>query len=294
MVDVPSAILGALNQGGDGARLLQAGFVSADTTGAWVDVQGARVPAAMGTDFLPEVGEIVNVWNIGDRYLIMGPAAVKPDVGTVQSVTGGFVTLLTSIGTTVTCPYDGSAVTPSAGQQMKLMWRNGAFAMLMSTSPPPVTPPPAPVAGASAHTDVFTTIDAGSYGSGRWWTGEVWASDSNLGAWWYGSKINDTIPSGAVIQKVEIFVPGGTQISGSNPNFALHGDQSKPGGAPGLTTVASPSIAPGWVSLPNSVGDALKAGGGSWGVGVNHGGYNIFPSRAQDGDTGKLRIQSVY
>lgn len=292
MTDVSSALLAHLAGKPAGVRLMQALFVSADTTGALIDVQGSRIPAAMGTAFLPEVGEVVNVWNIDDRYLVMGPAAVKPDQGTVQSVTGGLVTLLTSIGTTVTCPYDGT--TPSAGQVMKLLWHNGAFAMLMSTSPAPVVAPAPPDTGLTTHVDVFTAVDAGSYGSGRWWTPSVWASDNNVGAWFYGTKIADTIPAASGIETVELFVPASTQIQFAGPNFATHPHTSKPGGAPSLSVVGAIGITPGWVQLGSAFGNVLRNGGGSYGIGVSHGGYNIFPSLADDAMSGALRITSLY
>jgi hypothetical protein len=47
-------------------------------------------------------------------------------------------------------------------------------------------------------------------------------------------------------------------------------------------------------SVGISIGNVLRNGGGSFGVGVDHGGYNIFPSLAQDGQSGALRITSVY
>lgn len=291
MVDVSSAILAALNTGGKGVRLMQATFVSASATGCLVDIQNNRVPAVLGTNWLPEVGEVVNLWVIDDWYLIMGPAAVKPDQGTVQSVSSGLVTLLTSIGTTVVAPYAGT--TPSAGQVMKLLWHNGPFAFLMSTSPTPATAPPAPTTGATTHSDVFMPIDAGSYGSGRWWTPRVWASDSNLGAWFYGTKTADTIPATAAMQRVEIYISP-AQISGSAPNFAVHGYATNPGAAPSMATVSAVAIAGGWITLPTSIGNNLKSGGGYLGVGVAHGGYNILHSLAEDGFSGALRITSTY
>jgi hypothetical protein len=290
-MDVSSALLTAIASGGAGVRVLQATFVSATSTGCLVDIQGNRVPATTATAFLPEVGEIVWLWAIDDRFFIIGPAATKPDQGTVQSAASGLVTLTTSLGTTVTCPYEGPA--PAAGQVMKLLWHNGAFAFLMSTSPSPVAPPPAPSTGATTHQDQFNTIDAGSYGS-RWFTSQIWGSDHNLGAWFYGSKISDTIPSSAVIQRVQLWVPPGSQISGSAPNFAVHPHQTKPASAPALSTVAAVGITGGYVDLPVSVGNALKNGGGSYGVGLNHGGYNILLSRDQDPATGQLIITSTY
>ncbi|MFF9565723.1 hypothetical protein ACF1AJ_20410 [Leifsonia sp. NPDC014704] len=273
-------------------RVLQGTFVAAAASGYTVDVGGGRIPADLGTAYLPEVNEIVWVWAIDDKYFVMGPVTPKPDRGTVVSVASGIATLTTALGT-VTAPYSGS--TPSAGQVMKLAWHGGPFASLMSTSPPPPAPPAPPAPATTTHVDDFYAIDAGSYRAGSgWWTPQVRAGDTNFGAWFYGTKIADTIPATAQIKRVLLYLSPAS-IGGANPNYALHPHPSKPGGAPALTTFTSGLPATtGDLDLPTSVGDALKAGGGSAGVGINHGGNSIFNSLAADGLSGRIRITSVY
>lgn len=291
--DYTSELLRALG-GRSRVRILQGTFVAATAAAVTVDIGSSRIPALLGTVFLPEVNEPVWVWNVDKQFFVMGPVAVKPDRGTVQSVSSGLATLSTAFGTVI-APYTGA--TPSAGQTMKLLWHGGPFAMLMSTSPAGGTPPPAGGGGTSAHVDEFPALDAGSYGSGRWWTPQVYASDQNLGAWFYGTKIQDTLPAAAAIQKVEVCVPGGTDISGSAPNFAVHAYTAKPGGSPALSAVGAAAIAPGWCDLKSvgvAIGNALRSGAGAYGIGLNHGGFNVFPSLAQDGFSGRLRITSVY
>lgn len=291
MSDVTDSLLATLGDKPPGVRALQGTFVSGSTTGCLVDVSGSRIPAILGTSFLPEVNEIVWLWNIGERFFIMGPAAIKPSQGVVTAVASGLATLTSSVGTTVVAPYTGT--TPTVGQTMKLLWHGGPFAMLMSTSPAGGTPPPPPGATPTTHTDYFYAVDAGSYGSGRWWTNQVWASDNNLGAWFYGSKINDTIPASAVVSSIQIYVSA-QQISGSAPNFALHPYYTNPGTSPSYASVTAVGVTPGWVSLPAGFGSALKSGGGYAGVGVDHGGYNIFNSLAADAQSGRLCIVSTY
>lgn len=265
-------------------------FVEASSSGYTVDVGGGRIPAALGTSYLPEVNESVWVWFIDGKPFVIGPTLAKPDRGTVVDVNSGLVQLTTDLGTVLT-PYGGAA--PTAGDVMKLTWHGGPYAMsVMSVSPPPNVAPPASVGGAKVHTDEFAAIDAGSFISGRWWTDMVYADASNLGAWFYGTKIADTVPSDAVIQRVDIFISEQT-ISGT-PNFALHSHLTKPAGAPSLSSSTAVAIAHGWVQLPTSFGNALRAGGGQRGVGLNHGGNSILHSRAQDGQSGSLRITSTY
>jgi hypothetical protein len=260
-------------------------FVSASAAGCVVDAGGGRIPAQFGTSYLPEISERVWLWFIDGVAFMMGSAMAKPGQGTVVSVAAGLVTLSTDFGQ-ILVPYNG-ALTPTAGQVLKLTWQGGGYAgSIMSTSPAAaIAPPPPPVAGggSTGHTDTFTAINAGSFRD-RWWTSQLYASDNNLGAWFYGSKIADTLPAAAVISSIQVFVSA-QQITGSAPNFGVHPHQSA------STAI---SIAPGWVGLPLIFGNALRAGGGSFGIGLDHGGYSILKSLTQDGQSGALRIVSTY
>jgi hypothetical protein len=86
-----------------------------------------------------------------------------------------------------------------------------------------------------------------------------------------------------------------TQLRYAAPIFGLHSYASKPGGAP--AAVSSPTSVgvggQGWVDLPVAFGNALKSGGGAFGIGTGHGGYNIFASRGEDGQSGALRITFI-
>ncbi|GAA3330673.1 hypothetical protein HP467_07195 [Curtobacterium albidum] len=272
-------------------RSLVGTFVSASATGCEVDVGNGRVPARFGTGYLPEVNETVNVLFIDDDVFVMGPTTTKAPRGTVVSVAASLVTLDTDYGP-VTAPYGGDP--PATGQVMALRWHGGPFAMgVASTTPPAPVPPEPPAASTTPHVDTFQAIDAGSFNRYGWQQAQVWASDSYQGAWFYGTKIPDTIPASASIQKVEIYLSP-TQIRFAPPNFALHAHPTKPGGAPTYGVEQAVGAAEGWLTLPTQWGDYLKAGGGSFGVGVDHGGYSIFRSLSQDGMSGALRISSTY
>lgn len=267
-------------------------FVAATATGCTVDVGGGRIPARLGSSYLPEVNETVNVWTFDDgTTFVMGPTVGKAPTGTVTAVASSLVTLSTVFGD-VTAPYIGS--TPAAGQIMGLRWHGGPLALgVMSTSPAAPTPPDPPAESTSRHVDVFQALDAGSWNRFGWQQAQVWASDSYSGLWTYGSKIADTLPASADVAKVEIYLPV-VSLYGNPPNFALHAYTKKPAGQPGYGTTVPLAVRPGWNTLPKSWGNALRSGGGSFGVGVNHGGKNIFRSLAQDGMSGALRITSTY
>lgn len=265
---------------------------SVTSTGFVVVLQGQPFPAYAGSGYMPAVAEQVRVWFVDEIAYVMGPAAPNPGQGTVVSVTGGQVTLNVPNGTLI-APYS-STLTPNPGDVMQIVWGNGPFAIAtLSAAPASAASPGTNSAAPRAHTDVFQATDSGSYQS-RWWTNDVWASDSNLGAWFYGSKLADTLPAAAVIQSVQLFVSV-QQLQGAAPNFALHGYQAKPSGAPALTSATAVGVGGGgWVTLPVGFGNALRSGGGAAGVGVAHGGDSIFNGQGSDGQSGALRIISTY
>lgn len=290
-MDQANTLLRAIS-GKSKVTILPGTFVSATLTTFQVDVGGGRIPAAPLTSYLPEINESVWVVFIDGVPYVAGPTVGKAGQGVVTAVSGGLVTMTTAFGTVV-APYPAS-LTPTVSQTLKIIWQGGPFAVgVMSAVPASGVAPPAPTTGTTTHTDTFTAIDGGTYQSGRWWTTQVYASSSTLGAFFYGSKISDTIPAGATVQAIQFYVSP-AQISGASPNFALHAYLSKPGGSPTLTSSTAVAIAPGWVTIPTGFGTALKAGGGSFGVGFNHGGFNIFNSLAADGLSGALKITSVY
>lgn len=291
-LDQSDAIQAVLNTKSN-VKVLSGTFVSATATILTVDCGNGRVPCFSLTDYLPAVGEVVYVMFIDSIPYVCGPVKVKPNQGTVVSVSGGLVTLTTAFGNVV-LPYT-TTITPTAGQIMYLIWQGGqGFAVaVMSVQPVVVAPPVKIVAGRKSHTDTFKATASGSYQSGHFWNDDVYSSTGNIAEWVYGWKMSDTIPSSAVIHSVQLYCSM-KQIFGSDPNFALHSDLSL-SGSPSLGGVtAIPIVNRGWINLPVSYGNSLKNGGGKFGVGVNHGGYNIFHSRADDGLSGAIKIVSTY
>lgn len=289
MIDKTKQLLRLLN-GKSSVTVLPGTFVAATPSSCTVDVGGGRIPANLLTAYVPQPSESVWVAFIDGAPFVLGPTLTPASQGTVVSVAASLVTLTTAYGT-ITVPYNG-AVTPSAGQIMHL---TGAYAdSVMSISPPPPAPPAPPTPpGATTHVDTFTAVDAGSHNSNGWWTNQVRADNSDLSAFWYGSKISDTIPSGATIAWIKVYISP-VQIQGSNPNFGLHSDKSKPAGAPALGSITAVGISPGWVTLPSSFATSLQAGGGAYGIGFSHGGFSILNSLAADGQSGALQIKSTY
>lgn len=258
-----------------------------------VDVGGGRIPAEVATEYRPEINEQVQVLFIDGKPYMLGPAIPKPAEGTVLSSGTNVLNIQTDIGT-VTAPYPFGMTGLTAGVTVKLMWSSGPFVIArMSTSPPPAVAPPTPGGGGGPRQQVFTATQAGSWQTnGSRWIANPRASNGYLGAWHYGTKIRDTIPGNATNPVIEVYI-NYTQRSGNPPNFALHNHASQ-GGSPALFSSTAWDPAEGWQRLPSSIEgawfDSLKGGGNALGIGLDHGGQNIFASLSEDPSSGALRI----
>lgn len=254
---------------------------------ALVDFEGGRVPVQPAAAITPVVNDSVWVLIVDGLALMLGTTIMKPGEGTVVTVAVDSITVDTVIGQ-VTATYDAGAPI-SAGNIVKLLWNEGCHVVgVKAGSVPPPIPPPAPGAGGGRVTQTFTAVDSGSHRSANgWWTNDVWASSSNRGLWFYGTKIKDTIPATAKIIAAEIYVPNPKNLTGAR-NFSYHGYASRPAGAPTVTTVTTLAGTSGWVPIPTSIVDFLKANVG--GVGFNTGGENTWPGVQSDGQSGALRI----
>lgn len=252
------------------------------------------VPADSAMEGLPSLGDPVWVMTIdGHSPLMLGPTRPQPGNGVVLSVDGNLATVVTALGN-VTAPYPAGLLTPAdVGDTVKIMWGEGPFIIaIMSEAPVVDTPGAGDSAGGGLVVREFRAVQAGSWRSGSgWWQPQVWASDNNKGIWGYGSQIPDTIPASAVPQSIEIYISA-AMISGDPPNFGVHGYGGTSGAPePSYALLTAVPVSAGWVALPVGFVNALKAGGGYVGVGVNGGGYSKFNSLSDDPDSGRIRIR---
>jgi hypothetical protein len=266
---------------------------------ALVDLGDQRIPVRFATPWVPEINEPVYVDTIDGVSRLVGPTSPKPGMGVVTTVSGDKVNVLTDFGTfsTVWAAYAPDAPSPSSGDTVGIDWSTGPRCYRLSTSPEPVPPPPDPGGGGGRIMSAeFRAVDAGTtHPNGDWWQSQPWAADGNVGAWFYGNTIRDTIPAGAVFESLQIYI-NRVQRTGDPPNWALHNLPWKDGvPAFGPSTPWHPD-GNGWQTPPDPQGwfNALKAGGSAAGIGLNHGGYNKFASRTQDGATGALKITWRY
>lgn len=280
---------------GDKSRVTTRVGVFVGTSGgqALIDMGGERFPVAFLSPYFPVLNEPVHVWAVDGSWFMVGPTQPKPSVGTVLTVSSPRCTVDTSQGA-VSAIIGGSA--PTSGDRVLLLWTEDGpvVSSKLATTPPTPIVPEDPGTGSVVVRDVtFRAIDAGSTdrGSARWWQAQPWASNTTYGAWFYGNQIKDTIPSGAELVSLEFYV-NRVQDSGAAPRFALHGSPTK-AGVPSFGAYTEWDAPNGWRTPPDPAGwfAALKAGGGSYGVGLNQGGFNKYASLAQDSLSGALRIK---
>jgi hypothetical protein len=181
-----------------------------------------------------------------------------------------------------------NGVTLVANDIVFLDWAsNGLIVGRIST---PVVPEPPEEPGTStggARTERFYADDSGAFQAGFGWrTNDVWSSASNIGAWFYGSKIRDTIPDGAAILSATINLPLQEQL-GTAP-FGRHGADRKPSGTLAITATSALPGRSGEVAIPTSLIDHLKSNAG--GLGFALGGRNVWRGTQRDSASGRLTV----
>lgn len=280
------------SQFGDTPRVLvRRGVFAGITDGvALVDMGDSRFACDWGTGYIPIVGETVQVLTVDDRHLLF-PAKALPGTGTVLTASGSQVNVETVAGT-YSLPYVGTA--PTSGDIVGISWSEQPFVIgKLSTTPPPPEPIPDPGETATVRSAVFRAIDAGSAntGSTNWWQPQPWASNTTIGAWFYGNQIKDTIPATATLVSMDFYASWQSRF-GAPPRWGLHGFVSKTGAAASVDGAGEWSPAAGWNPIPWAEDwfNALKPGGVYYGIGLNHGGWNRFSSLTEDSMSGALRI----
>lgn len=263
-------------------------FVSQVGSIATVDQGNARLQVKSVTQVPCRAGDAVRLEWRHSELVMLGPTVPQRVVGRI-----------TAAGNPATVEYpDGSGVTAvlpvmngfaiTVNDVVFIDWGSGGLIVGRINTPVIPPEPPAPVpAGTAVRTELFDAIDSGSFQSGFGWrTNDVWSSASNIGAWFYGSKIRDTIPDSAVILSASINLPLQQQL-GSAP-FGRHSADYKPGGALGIAATSTLSGKSGEIDIPASLIDHLKANPG--GLGFDLGGKNIWRGTQRDGGSGRVTV----
>lgn len=294
------------------ARIGRGICVSIDWTvpAAVVNFAGANVVMPMvGTPPIPNQDCLV-IMAAGQPVCLGRPAG--PSLGVVSAQpSGGRIAILGDDNVTYQAAYDPNITTWTTGQRVLLAWAGGAgggpvVTLKLSADP---APPPDPVAPAPAPPPVVvkpavpkardlyfdaawsgTQNGSGNTGNGNFWTNQVYAGSTTLGAWGYGSAVANTIPDGATINQVEIFLSA-QQALYSGPNLGTHTLPSR-SGVLTVSNAVNVALGSGWRGLPTSFGNALKTGAAR-GIATAHGGYSIFAPAGQN-QSGRLHIRATW
>lgn len=266
-------------------------FVRFDGVVAVVDVGAQRVTMPNVGMYFPIPGDDVRIIRVGKQTLLWGPAVARSPIGRVSGSGSPRCTVEYPAGSGVSLLMGyPKNITPAVNDVVLIDWTSGGTIIDTITAAPVTVAPDDPSGGAGqSGRQTFTAIDSGSFGS-SWFTNAVFDSTSNSGAWFYGSKIADTIPDGASITSMSIYLPLQSG-SGFAPNIRGHTSATRPGGNVAFTggshTLGAIS---GWVGIPTSLGDLLKANAFGLGFAANSGGYNIWSGVGSDGLSGALDI----
>lgn len=266
---------------------------TADGTQALVNVDDRQLTVPALGDTWPIVGDRVRLLQVGKQTLMLGTVQQRSTQGRVNAVNSPKCDIEYPPGSGVIEPMSmPKGATPQVGDLVVINWFGEAArtvtAIVSSQSEQPKPPAPGGQPVQTSFRQTFTAADSGSFQNGRWWTNLVYASTSNKSAFFYGTKIADTIPDNASIDALRVYLSP-TRNSGNQPRIGTHGYTSNPGTAPTINNLVSLPNASGWVDLPLSFGDALKSGA-QWGVGFDGAGYAIFRGTQQDGQGGALDI----
>jgi hypothetical protein len=265
-------------------------FVQRDGLKAIVNVGDTTIVLPFVGLYLPPSGHAVQLELRDGQWVVTGPATPLPGEGTITA-TGSPRATVTAWGTAYTLRYK-SSYTPVLNDLVSITWSadEGIIEGKLTAASALVAPGANPGAGVQRyHPDPFTAVDSGTYRSGSgWWTNTVRANVDD-GAWFYGSKIKNTIPDSAVIIQARLYVPIQTIVINAPGQLRLHQHASKPGGAPTYLGSASPlSAVSGWRTIPKSFIDYLKANDG--GIGFDGGGQWVCYGVASDALSGALDI----
>jgi len=261
-----------------------------------VNLAGGAVPALCVGGQFPAVGDSVMILRIDTTYICLG-AIPKPAHGIVQAAAAnGRVTVKCDDGVTYSLNYN-HLYTPAVNDHVKIDWDLiggfvvGPLAGAPTGDPNIIAAPGAPsgeTSGPQTQSVTFYPTDSGTWNGSSYFTNDVYCGDSTLGAYFYGTQIADTIPNGAVINAIAVFLDETTNYyPASLATIGTHGLTGK-SGAPTTGNAVTVSAGSGWKFLPTVFGDVLKTGA-AFGLATDHGGYHIFAPKGV-GNSGALTI----
>lgn len=285
-VDVQAGLLAGLD--GAGAETLTGTCLDVDWKAGLAQVNVAGAVLSVPMLGVPVQNDRCRLLRASGLLYVLGPVP-HPAWCTVKSApSGGMVQVTGDDSVLYVVATAGQTLT--AGQRVVVEWTDRGGVVQGIPAADPLTG--APISGGAVQatggprtvtfnpTASGTQNGSGATGSGVFWTGQVYCSDSTVGAYFYGTQIASTIPDSAAILGVSIAV---AELSGFGDaaTFGTH-PLAGPTGPVTVSGAVAVSAGSGAKVLPNSFGDLLKTGA-AYGIGTNHGGYRIYGSAAQSG-----------
>lgn len=298
---------------------IRPGEVIRDTAGLWKFYAGGNpIPAIWCLSGVPHQGApvlaIVRTPKTGlSTAWVIGSTADAPYQGGT-----GKVLVVNGDGLTCSVLVEEKAITckrlvhytPAVNDNCLLQWHGGSAYMvgrIGSTPPPAPPPPPPPTAPPPAPTVTTGTSPFSAVASGTWTTGYNWNSyfgtnvysgsgyvPPSSGHWFYNGATKSL--AGKTITDVKFYLPARRQAGNYNStatvHFYRHSSNTKGSSVPSVTVGPyNVNVAAHWgggyIDLPNSFGDALKAGGG---ITISGDPYVGFTGISGASNSGHLKI----
>lgn len=265
-----------------------------------VQIGDGTITVRYATRYRPRPGEGVILTFFGNQVRITGPTAARDSVGKITAVhaSTGLVDV-TCDGKSYSMPYTQSyenqsntagGLGPLVGDTVSINWDGTAYVIdkLTATVVAPDIPPL--TSSQRRFTRTFAPTQSGSYTSAKnKWTGrttDLFCDSAHQAAWFYGTKLKDTLKNAALIESVEIYLSLRTK-KGVEPSIGRHSDASEQAGGVSLSDLAVRGWK-GWIPLPTAWGDDWRVNVG--GVGIT-GGSSIYRGIGTDHQSGHLRIR---
>lgn len=251
-----------------------------------VRVAGSDLITMPALNPMPAVGDNVEVLQVGSSWLCLG-ATARPATGTVADVpANGRVPVTGDDGLAYT-PLYGPTYTPSVGDLVLLDWRvPGGVVLGPLSAAPSIRNPDVPVAlnPIPEHAQVtrtFIPTDSATWSpaAGAYLYSTVWCADSLVGAYFYGTQIQDTIPDTATVIDVSLYLNEEANYSPDDlATFGTHALLTRTSGTPSAIDAVTVTKATGSKPLPVEFGTAFQ-NGTAYGLATNHGGSHIFSAK---------------
>lgn len=236
---------------------------------ALVDMNGVTVEMRWEGP-APWDGDRVRIVKAGQKpvcALIMGSP-----MGTLQTVSSGYATILGDDGQTYRYPYLGAAPTLAAPRVRldhagRVVLSGGYSAEPEGSDFVRPSAPPKP----SAREAWFAPKWSGNWREGSYQNSGVEVSDSRTGAYGYGKQIRDTVPNGATILVARLYLSlEWDNVPGVASSLGVHGFDQRPTSFSDANLSGGGAVSGTTVALPGGVISAL-VGGSAFGVGFRSG-----------------------